>query len=65
MAQNTWDIELPDQIDITPNWLPLFKLAEEIIHYSDLEGKVFVLEMLRYGMRCYQTMDEQQKESTQ
>jgi hypothetical protein len=52
------DVKLPEYVDVTPNWIQLFKYAEGLLKASDMEGKAFVLEMFQYGMRCYEAIEK-------
>lgn len=45
--------QTPDTLDITPHWPGLFRFGEQLIKEAEFNGKELVLEMYRFGSRCY------------
>ena len=44
-------------VNVEPDWANVFKAAEAQLKAQDFDGQSFVLEMLRFGMRCYERLE--------
>jgi hypothetical protein len=48
-------------VDVAPDWEKMFMLAVTLIKPAKFDGKLFVLEMLEYGARCYKAQVTREK----